>query len=81
MAEANGAEGEGQSSVVSLVQLGREQVAMKEYVCWPAVTAWQRVQLCEMYSIPQLCSMCHAAGAPVGGRWLENSWWPSSMIK
>ena len=33
VAEANGAEGEGQSNIMSVVQLGKEQVAMKEYVC------------------------------------------------
>lgn len=55
VAEANGAEGEGQSNIMSVVQLGKEQVAMKEYVCKSVIACGNEAAAvnCTLH-----CSLC-----------------------
>ena len=45
VAAANGAEGEGQSSIMSVEHLGKEQVAMKKYVCNQSLPVAATLQL------------------------------------
>lgn len=69
VAEANGAEGEGESNVLSVSQLDKEQVAMKEYVGQQSLLVAKELQpQCALYTIACATSVkCCAAGAPVHG--------------
>lgn len=67
VAEANGAEGEGESNVVSESQLDKEQVAMKEYVAQQSLPVAKPLP-CALYTTACATPVkCCAAGAPVYG--------------